>query len=83
MSGADSDASARHGLYQTLGQQVIQVLRETLAAHLAATLAELRPQILDTVRDVVRAQMPDVLEVLLQQEIAKLKQAVEQDQHNA
>jgi hypothetical protein len=31
----------------------------------------------------VQAKMPDLLEVLLQQEIAKLKQAVEHDQHDA
>jgi hypothetical protein len=30
----------------------------------------------------VQAKMPDLLEVLLQQEIDKLKQAVEQDQHD-
>jgi hypothetical protein len=37
---------------------------------------------LDTVRDVVQANMPDLLAVLLQQEIDKLKQAVEHDQHD-
>jgi hypothetical protein len=45
-------------------------------------LTQLMPHLLDTVRDVVQAKMPDLLEVLLQQEIDKLKQAVEQDQAN-
>jgi hypothetical protein len=31
---------------------------------------------------VVQAKMPDLLEVLLQQEIDKLKQAAEHDQHD-
>jgi hypothetical protein len=70
-------------LYQTLGHHLIQLLRETLDAHLATTLTQLMPQILETVRDVVRTQMPDLLAVLLQREIAKLKQAVEQDQREA
>ena len=70
-------------LYQTLGQHLIQLLRETLDAHLATTLTQFMPQILEAVRDVVRAQMPDLLAVLLQREIDKLKQAVEQDQREA
>ena len=36
-------------------------------------LTQLKPHLLDTVRDVVQAKMPDLLEVLLQQEIDKLK----------
>jgi len=59
-----------------------QMLREALDAHLPTMLAHLMPHLLDTVRDVVQAKMPDLLEVLLQQEIDKLKQAVEHDQHN-
>jgi CheY-like chemotaxis protein len=70
-------------LYQTLGYHMVQMLREALDAHLPALLAQLMPPLLDTVRDVVQAKMPDLLEVLLQQEIDKLKQAVEQDQHDA
>jgi len=57
--------------------------RETLDVHLATTLTQLMPQILETVRDVVRTQMPDLLAVLLQREIDQLKQAVEQDQREA
>jgi len=71
------------GLYQTLGYHIVQRLREALDAHLTTMLTQLMPHLLDTVRDVVQAKMPDLLEVLLQQEIDKLKQAVEQDQHDA
>jgi CheY-like chemotaxis protein len=70
-------------LHQTLGQHMLQMLREALDAHLTATLERLMPHLLDTVRDVVQTKMPDLLEVLLQQEIDKLKQAVEHDQHDA
>jgi DNA-binding response OmpR family regulator len=70
-------------LYQTLGYHIVQRLREALDAHLTTMLTQLMPHLLDTVRDVVQAKMPDLLEVLLQQEIDKLKQAVEQDQHDA
>lgn len=70
-------------LYQTLGCHMLQMLREALDAHLTTTLAHLMPHLLETVRDVVQAKMPDLLEVLLQQEIDKLKQAVEHDQHDA
>jgi hypothetical protein len=59
------------------------MLREALDAHLTTMLAPLMPHLLDTVRDVVQAQMPALLAVLLQQEIDKLKQAAEQDQHDA
>jgi len=69
-------------LYQTLGCHMVQMLRETLDAHLTTMFAQLTPLLVDTVRDVVQAKMPDLLAVLLQQEIDKLKQAVEQDQHD-
>ncbi len=70
-------------LYQTLGHHLVQILRAALDAHLTAMLAQLMPQILETVRDMVQAKMPGLLEVLLQQEIDKLKQTAEQDQHDA
>jgi len=70
-------------LYQTLGRHMLQMLREALDAHLTTTLTHLMPHLLDTVRDVVQTKMPDLLAVLLQQEIDKLKQAVEHDQHDA
>jgi len=69
-------------LYQTLGRHMLEMLHESLEAHLTTMLAQLTPHLLDTVRDVVQAKMPDLLAVLLQQEIDKLKQAVEQDQHD-
>jgi len=69
-------------LPQMLGEHVVQLLRETLDAHIATALAQLMPPLLDTVRDVVQAQMPALLEALLQQEIAKLKHAAEQDAHH-
>jgi hypothetical protein len=62
---------------------MVQMLREALDVHLPTLLAQLMPHLSDTVRDVVQAKMPDLLEVLLQQEIDKLKQAVEHDQHDA
>jgi len=68
-------------LYQTLGYHTVRMLREALDAHLTTVLAQLMPHLLDTVRDVVQAKMPDLLEALLQQEIDKLKHAVEQDHH--
>jgi hypothetical protein len=70
-------------LYQNLGRHMLQMLHESLNAQLTTVFAQLMPHLLDTVRDVVQAKMPDLLEVLLQQEIDKLKQAVEQDQHDA
>lgn len=58
-------------------------MREVLDAQLTTTLAQLMPQMLDTMRDVMHATMPDLLAMLLQQEIDKRQQAIEQDQHDA
>jgi len=80
---AGSAPLSLNALYQTLGDHLMQMCRETLDVHLATTLTQLMPQILETVRDVVRTQMPDLLAVLLQREIDQLKQAVEQDQREA
>lgn len=80
---AGSEPLALNDLYHALGVHLIQMLHETLKAHLTTALAQLMPQMLDTVRDVVRAQMPDLLEVLLQREIDTLKQAAKQDQREA
>jgi hypothetical protein len=79
---AGSAPLAGQELAHVLGQHVLHTLRATLEAQLATALAQLMPQMLDTVRDVVRAQLPELLEVLLQREIAQLKHAVEQDQHD-
>lgn len=74
---------ALEALYHMLGHHTLQMFREALDAHLTTALTHLMPHLLDAVRDVVQAKMPDLLEVLLQQEIDKLKQAVEHDQHEA
>ena len=83
MPSAGSEPLALNALYHTLGEHLVQMLRETLDTHVTMTLTQLMPQVLETVRDVVRAQMPDLLAVLLQREIDQLKQAVEQDQREA
>lgn len=83
MPSAGSEPLALNVLAHTLGAHLLQMLRETLEAHLTTTLTQLMPQILATVRDVVQAQMPDLLAVLLQREIEKLQQAVEHDQPEA
>jgi DNA-binding response OmpR family regulator len=82
-SGAASETVSLDALYPMLGRHMVQILREALDVHLTTALAQLMPQMLDTVRDVVHAQMPVLLEGLLQQEIDKLKRAVEQDQGDA
>jgi CheY-like chemotaxis protein len=80
---ASRETVALDVLYQTLGYHMVQMLREALDAHLPSMLTQLMPPLLDAVRDVVQAKMPDLLEALLQQEIDKLKQAAEHDQHDA
>lgn len=67
---------------QALGSNLMQLLREALEAHLETMLERLTPQILETVQDVVQAKVPALLETLLQQEIDKLKQAVEDDEQH-
>ena len=83
MPSTGSEPLALNALYHTLGEHLVQMLRETIDTHVAMTLTQLMPQVLETVRDVVRAQMPDLLAVLLQREIDQLKQAVEQEQREA
>jgi hypothetical protein len=67
---------------QSLGRSVLQMIQETLQAHLIRALEKLTPQILAAVQEVVTAKAPELLEVLLQQEIDKLKRAVEDSQGN-
>ncbi len=55
------------------------MVQEVLQAHLTTMLETLTSQILAEVRQTVSAQVPDLLEVLLQQEIEKLKRTVAQD----
>src|SRR5262245_45476514 len=51
---------SRNVLYQTLGYHIVQSLREALDAHLPTMLTQLMPHLLETVRDVVQAKMPDL-----------------------
>lgn len=67
---------------QSLGRSVLQMIQETLQAHLVRALEKLTPQILAAVQEVVTAKAPELLEVLLQQEIDKLKRAVADSQGN-
>jgi uncharacterized membrane protein YheB (UPF0754 family) len=67
---------------QALGSSLVQMLREALHTHLETTLERLTPQILEAVQEVVKAKVPDLLETLLQQEIDKLKRAVEDDEQH-
>ncbi len=55
------------------------MVQEVLQTHLTTMLETLTSQILAEVRQTVSAQVPDLLEVLLQQEIEKLKRTVAQD----
>jgi DNA-binding response OmpR family regulator len=80
---AAPETASLDALYHMLGRHMVQMLREAFDVHFPTALAQLMPQMLETVRDVVHAQMPALLEGLLQQEIDKLKRAVEQDQHDA
>jgi CheY-like chemotaxis protein len=68
-------------LAHTLGGHLLQCLQEALEAQMIALCAQLMPQILATVREVAHTKMPELLAVLLQQEIEKLKQAAEHDHH--
>jgi CheY-like chemotaxis protein len=67
-------------LSQALGRSVVQIIRDSLHTHLGLMVEQITPQIVETVRDVIQAKMPELLEVLLQREIDKLKQAVEHDE---
>jgi CheY-like chemotaxis protein len=62
-----------------LGRLLLQVIRDTLQTRLSAILEQLTPQILAAVQDVITRKTPELLEVLLQREIDKLKQAVDVD----
>jgi DNA-binding response OmpR family regulator len=70
-------------VYQTLGQMVAQTIQGAIDTHLATMLQALAPQILEEVHKTVCAKVPELLEVLLQREIEKLKQAVAEDGDHA
>lgn len=69
-------AAASDLLHQALGRCVLQTVQDALHTHLTGMLDALTPHILEEVRRTVRAKVPELLEVLLQQEIEKLKRAV-------
>ncbi len=62
-----------------LGESLLHTVQAVLREQLHTMLETLTPQILAEVRHTVSAQIPDILEVLLQQEIDKLKRAVAHD----
>jgi CheY-like chemotaxis protein len=62
-----------------LGESLLHIMQTVVREQLHTILETLTPQILAEVRDTVNAQIPDILEVLLQQEIDKLKRAVAHD----
>ena len=72
-------------LPQLLGQHVLQALQAACQTQLATMLEALQPQLLATIREVVAAKVPELLELLLQREIDQLKRAAEHEalQHNS
>ena len=68
-----------------LGQHVLQTLQAACQTQLATMLEALQPQLLATIREVVAAKVPELLELLLQREIDQLKRAAEHEalQHNS
>ncbi len=78
-TSTDAATLAPHILGESLLHTIQKVVHEQLYTMLETTLETLTPQILAEVRDTVNAQIPDILEVLLQREIDKLKRAVAHD----
>jgi CheY-like chemotaxis protein len=62
-----------------LGESLLQIVQTVLREQLHLMLETLTPQILAEVHRTVNAQIPDILEALLQQEIDKLKRAAARD----
>jgi CheY-like chemotaxis protein len=78
----DSTAAAPAGsdlMHQVLGQCVLQTVQDALHIHLRAMLATLTPHILEEVRQTLNAKVPEILEILLQREIEKLKREVAEE----
>jgi DNA-binding response OmpR family regulator len=65
--------------YTFLGQEILQLLHHSFDVQIAGLLEKITPQIVETVRDAVMAQMPPLLTLLLQREIDRLKQEVDHD----
>lgn len=76
-SAVPSECEALH----PLGQAVLTMLRETLQQQLAALVTQLTPQILAAVQEMVTTKIADLLEVLLQREIERLKQEIAAHEH--
>jgi DNA-binding response OmpR family regulator len=66
-------------MHQVLGRCVLQTVQEALHTHLKAMLETLTPHILDEVRQTLNAKVPELLEILLQREIEKLKREVAEE----
>jgi len=67
-------------IYQTLSTSLLHIVQETVQTHLVTLLDALTPHLVEEVRSTVQAKLPEVLEVLLQQEIDKLKRAAAQEE---
>lgn len=61
---------------ETWERDLLQTLQQTFEARLTHMLEQLTPQLLDLTREVVTTKVSALLEVLLQREIDKLKQAL-------
>lgn len=65
--------------YEDLTATLSHIVQETVQSYLVTLLDSLTPQIVEEVRTTIDAKVPELLEVLLQREIDKLKQVVAQD----
>jgi len=72
---AAAEPAAIDQIYQTLSTNLLHIVQETVQTHLVTLLDALTPHLVEEVRSTVHAKLPEVLEVLLQQEIDKLKRA--------
>jgi CheY-like chemotaxis protein len=70
-------AAAEEGVHQALGRTLLQLFQETLTLQLSKMMEQLTPQLLAAVHEVVATKTADLLEVLLQREIDKLRHAME------
>jgi hypothetical protein len=66
-------------MHQVLGQCVLQAVQEALHTHLKTMLEALTPHILEEVRQILNVKVPELLEILLQREIEKLKREVAEE----
>ncbi len=61
---------------QTLGESLIQVVREAVQTQLRSAFAQAMPRLVQAVQEEVVRQLPALLEVLLQREIERLKRTI-------